>query len=229
MIAKTKSKCYVCNDEHHKNSKYCSVSCKNHAEQHLAVKAQKQVVEVVDEKIESIVRKISGLNLKYFVKARDMVLAYYWQVGRLVNQEYGKPKEKMLATNVASKGSNFSVSNALAYKGINIGQETLRKARRFADAFPDLVKFMVDHPGINWTQSQKLFHETVAEDPDLLEFNEKVLNNFKKANSFLRDFLKMGRNMNYETAKGEQKELLIKELDKGISEFERVKKQIQNE
>jgi len=202
---------------------------------------EKKIKEVKTKELQltikdSLVNDIVKIYNKYLERARVQTIMFYWELGKKLNKEWGKPRghgENMSGHHDAhcqkTTDSRKQLCKLLKQNGINICERNISYARKFAQEQPHIKQY-IDDPKVTWTQIIKnILPENKKEPPKQIEFNNAVSKYFSKWNSFVNDFSKGISQVNFAKAPKQEKEECIKLLEKGIKKLQKRLEVLKNE
>ena len=115
---------------------------------------------------------------KYYDKSRINLLFFYWELGKRVNQEYGKPlldstdSSRKSTHHTKLEDSITSIVERLREEGIAITRWNLCQARRFAVEYDDINE-LIEESDISWSKIRKTMSEKFKEKKEQKELMKK--------------------------------------------------------
>lgn len=192
----------------------------------------KEVVKVEPDK--NLIADIVKLYAKYYERARIETMMYYWELGKRLNKEYGKPisrGEKQYGHGhaqigikgfVSFKDSRRQLIKKLKEIGIQICERNISYARKFAFKYPQ-VKELIKQQDMTWDKVKTKLLLDKNKQPKLT-YDSKV---FTRWNDVSNGFFKILDQLNFKEIKSGEKEEYLKilrrtkqKLEKRIKELE---------
>ena len=194
-------------------------------------KKQKEVLEIkkeVTHKIskkkeiqitikDSLVKDIVKLYKKYYDRARMETIMYYWELGKRLNKEYGKPNPHGGNRKNQDYARDFEKTSdelvkQLKSEGLTVCKSNLVRARKFAIKFPQ-IKELINQQDMNWNKIKtQLLPENKKEIEDKAQFNKLVIKNFQRWNGLVNEFYNAIPKIDFSEATNEDKGECIKIL-----------------
>lgn len=193
---------------------------------------KKEIVKT--EPTKNLIADIVKLYAKYYERARVQTIMYYWELGKRLNTEYGKPKAR--GENLGSqpranlkaaswKDSSKQLIKKLREIGITICERNISYARKFAFKFPQ-VEELIKQQDVTWrTITHKLLVDKNKQPK--LTYNSRVFKSFERWNDVSNGFFKILDQLDYKEIRGGEKEECLKilkrtkqRLEKRIKELE---------
>jgi len=231
--------CYICGEQHDRNSKYCSKKCEAHDKINFGAKNKSEIKVIETKEIqktisESLVDDIVKLYKKYYERARVETILFYWELGKRVNQEYGNPplNPKIQRSDDNGKFKNKDDSYAslvkiLREKKILVTAFDLRQARKFALKNPHIEE-LIQQQDISWNKIRRSLVEKKEEPKQITDFSKNILTYFNKWNKFALNFNVAISKVDFSKASKEDKQKCIDVLELSIKRMQKKVEELKN-
>ncbi len=195
---------------------------------------KKEIIKAEPDK--KLIADIVKLYAKYYERARVETIMFYWEVGKRVNEEYGKPhadSSDLACKNRMKKGkfgasklndSYASLIKKLREIGIKIHPYDLRQARRFAVKHPQIQE-LIKQQDLSWNKIRRGL--TQKKEQPKLTYNSKVFKSLESWNNLSTTLFKILSQLNPKEIEGGEKEEYLRilrrtkqKLEKRIKELE---------
>lgn len=199
----------------------------------LAVSKTKEVQTTIKE---SLINNILSLYYKYAERARIQTIMFYWEMGKELNKEYGKPNPrggnlgKQVRGHLKAASFNDSARAIVAKlkeKGVSIGKTNLNLARKFAEKYPK-IKELIKQQDMTWNKIVRKYLPEKKEKEQKSKFNNEVIKNFKRWNGLVNEFYNAIPKIDFSEASDKDRIECVKILNNTIKKIQKRVEELEN-